>query len=198
MMILTSLRSISANWSAYSRVLVRGAVLSVVGMLSACVQVEDTRDLQQYVRETQATPSGKIEPLPEFKPYEGFLYRATSLRGPFQPIIKVDPVEEENGLVKNDLKPDFDRPKEPLEAFKLEDLRMVGTITPLNDASLTALVRDGNGEIHRVQEGSHLGRNYGEIVTVNETQLDIVEIVPNGSDGWMKRPRNLVLVETNQ
>lgn len=163
--------------------------------LQGCIQVEDTADLQRYVQETQARPAGKIDPLPEFEPYESFLYRATSLRGPFQPLVRVELTEEEETGPKNDLKPDFERPKEPLEAFKLEALVMVGTIHMHDFGSLTALVRDANGEIHRVRSGNYIGRNYGEIIDVSETQVDIVEIVPNGRDGWMKRPRNLVLVE---
>lgn len=166
--------------------------------LSGCITVEDTTDLKRFVQETNAKPAGRIDPLPEFKPYESFLYRATSLRGPFQPLIRIEPTEEDEQLVKNNLKPDFDRPKEPLEAFKLEQLGMVGTIQMLTNGELSALIKDGNGEIHRVHSGNHIGRNYGEITLVNETQLDIVEIVPNGRDGWMKRPRNLVLLEKNQ
>ncbi len=166
--------------------------------LSGCIKVDDTTDLKRFVQETDAKPAGRIEPLPEFKPYESFLYRATSLRGPFQPLIRIEPTEEDEQLIKNDLKPDFERPKEPLEAFKLEQLTMVGTIQMLDGGELSALIKDGNGEIHRVHSGNYIGRNYGEIALVNETQLDIVEIVPNGRDGWMKRPRNLVLTEQNQ
>ncbi|WP_210397269.1 pilus assembly protein PilP [Motiliproteus sediminis] len=163
--------------------------------LQGCMQVEGTADLQRYVQETQSRPVGKIDPLPEFEPYESFLYRATSLRGPFQPLVRVELTEEEEAGPRNDLKPDFERPKEPLEAFKLESLSMVGTIHMLDFGSLTALIRDANGEIHRIHAGNFIGRNYGEIIDVSETQIDIVEIVPNGRDGWMKRPRNLVLVE---
>jgi type IV pilus assembly protein PilP len=175
-------------------VLGAGAALFLTG----CIQVEGLDDLRKYVQETRSAPSGKIEPLPEFKPYESFLYRATSLRGPFQPLIRVEVTDEQEEIVKNDLKPDFDRPKEPLEAFKIELLSMVGTIHMIEGGDLTALIKDGNGEIHRVQKGNFIGRNFGEIAQVNETQLDIVEIVPNGRDGWMKRPRNLVLVEINK
>ncbi len=173
------------------------AAIAVIAMLQGCSQINDTADLQQYVRETQARPAGRIEPLPQFESYESFLYRATSLRGPFQPLVRVELSDEEDERLgpKNDLKPDFERPKEPLEAFKLENLRMVGTIHMLEMGELTALIKDPNGEIHRLKSGNFVGRNYGEILTVNETQLDILEIVPNGRDGWMKRPRNLVLVE---
>ncbi len=172
------------------------AIILVMTLLQGCSQINDTSDLQQFVQETQARPSGRIDPLPEFKAYESFLYRATSLRGPFEQLVRVELSKEEEALgPKDDFKPDFDRPKEPLEAFKLENLRMVGTIHMLEQGELTALISDANGEIHRIKRGNHAGRNYGEIITVNETQLDLMEIVPNGRDGWMKRPRNIVLVE---
>jgi len=172
------------------------ATLGIVALLQGCSQINDTSDLRQFVLETQARPSGRIDPLPEFKAYESFLYRATSLRGPFEQLVRVELTQEEEALgPRDDLKPDFDRPKEPLEAFKLENLRMVGTIHMHEQGELTALIRDDNGEIHRIKRGNYVGRNYGEIITVNETQLDVLEIVQNGRDGWMKRPRNIVLVE---
>lgn len=185
---MTMKTNVRANTAAW--------LIAAVALLQGCSQINNTNDLQQYVRETQARPAGRIDPLPEFKPYESFLYRATSLRGPFQPLVRVEISEDEETLgPRNDLKPDFERPKEPLEAFKLENLRMVGTIHMLDQGNLTALIKDNNGEIHRITSGNYIGRNYGEIIAVNEAQLDIVEIVPNGRDGWMKRPRNLVLVE---
>lgn len=173
------------------------ATVAIVTALQGCSQINDTTDLQQFVRETQARPAGRIDPLPEFKSYESFLYRATSLRGPFQPIVRIELSDEDGDAlgIKNNLKPDFERPKEPLEAFKLENLRMVGTIHMLDMGDLTALIKDSKGELHRIKKGNFAGRNYGEILTVNETQLDIMEIIPNGRDGWIKRPRNLVLVE---
>jgi type IV pilus assembly protein PilP len=172
------------------------AAITIMALLQGCSQINDTADLQQYVQETQARPAGRIKPLPEFKAYETFLYRATSLRGPFQQLVRIELSEQEDSLgPKNNFKPDFERPKQPLEAFKLENLYMVGTIHMIEQGTLTALIRDGNGEIHRLRRGNFVGRNYGEILKVNETQLDILEIVPNGRDGWMKRPRNLVLVE---
>ncbi len=173
---------------------VRGGWLALALVVGGCSQVHDLQDLREYVQETRTKPSGTVDPLPEFKSYETYLYRATSLRGPFEPLVRIE-LSPEEVLVKNDLKPDFERPKEPLEAFKFETLVMVGTIHMTATGELTGLVRDGNGEIHRVRIGNHIGRNYGAITQVSETQVDVVEIVPDGRGGWTKRPRNLVLLE---
>ncbi len=170
-----------------------GALMVAAALLSGCYGVEDTTDLRQFVQAADAKPVGRIPPLPEFAPYESFLYRATSLRGPFEPLVKVEAVEE-NGP-QSDLKPNFDRPKEPLESFKLESLRMVGSIKMLADQDLSALILDGDGLVHRVETGHYIGRNFGEIIQISETQMDLMEIVPDGRGGWMRRPRSLVLVE---
>jgi type IV pilus assembly protein PilP len=165
------------------------ALLSLI-VLAGCSIVDDPNDLSQYVRETQAKPVGKIKPLPAFKPYESFLYSATSLRTPFRPFVEVDLAE---GDGDNGLLPDMARSKQPLEAIELENLHMVGTLHMLDHGRLSALIKDPEGVIHRVKQGDYLGRNFGIIVEITERQLDLVEIVSNGRGGWMKRPRNIVL-----
>jgi type IV pilus assembly protein PilP len=163
-------------------------------LLSGCIWVEDTNDLRQFVATTLAKPGGKIEPLPEFKPYESFVYEGSSLRDPFKPLVPASEAEE---LAAGDpeIQPDQERPKDYLESFAIDQLDMVGTITPLNQQGLYALVRDNQGEIHRVTVGDHMGLDYGEVVEVNEQAVKLVEIVSNGRGGWMKRPRNLAMPE---
>jgi type IV pilus assembly protein PilP len=70
---------------------------------------------------------------------------------------------------------------------------MVGTLAGLQEGNLWVLIRDGDGEIHRVQVGNYLGRNHGEIINISETQIDLIEIVPSGQDNWVERPRAIVL-----
>ncbi len=70
---------------------------------------------------------------------------------------------------------------------------MVGTLQ--RDGKTWALVDDGQGRIHRVTIGDYMGKNHGEIVSITETQVDIVEVVPDGKGGWVERPRTLALKE---
>ncbi|MBV1787394.1 pilus assembly protein PilP [Marinobacterium sp. D7] len=163
-------------------------------LTTGCLWVEDTADLRQFVSATLAKPGGKIEPLPEFKPYESFVYEGSSLRDPFKPLV---PESEADKLAGPDsgIKPDQDRPKDYLEEFAIDQLSMVGTITPLGSQALYALVRDNKGEIHRVTVGDHMGLDYGEVVEVNNQTIKLVEIISNGRGGWMTRPRNLAMPE---
>lgn len=159
--------------------------------LTGCIWVDDTEDLKRYTREQQARPSGKIEPLPTFKPYESFVYEGASLRNPFRPLVRNQGKREE--LPDDGVQPDTERPKEYLEEFAVEQLEMVGIITQPGEQELWALVRDPNNEVHRVHQGNYLGNDYGEIVDISERGLELVEIISNGRGGWMQRPRTLSL-----
>ena len=181
----------------HSRIIILPLLFS---LLTGCVEwVEDTSDLKEFIAKAQARPAGSIEPLPEFKPYHSFVYKGASMREPFVPLIPLsvsDNVDEEvNAEPDNGIKPDDVRDKDYLESFALDQLNMVGTINQKADNTLWALIRDPNSEIHRVTVGSYMGLNFGEIVSLDERKIELVEIVTNGRGGWMKRSRNLALAE---
>lgn len=171
-----------------------GLALLLSLSLSGCIWVDDTEDLQRFTREQQARPSGKIEPLPTFKPYESFVYEGASLRDPFRALVRTSP-EREDVAGASAIQPDRERPKEYLEAFAVDELQMVGTITEPGKDRLWALIKDPNQEVHRVSTGNYLGNDYGEVVAISERELELVEIISNGRGGWMKRPRTLTLEE---
>jgi type IV pilus assembly protein PilP len=147
-------------------------------------------DLQAFMAETRAKPAGNIESLPRFKVYEAFTYSATSLRSPFQQPVRIDVTQRQRG--SQDIKPDDDRVKQFLEGFNIEGFEMVGTLS--DGGSIQALIR-GAGSVHRVQMGDYLGRNHGRIIAIEDSRVDVVEIVPDGEGGWLERPRTLGLPE---
>lgn len=168
------------------------ALLSVALLgLSACSGVGEHNDLKDYVLETKRRPQGQIEPLPKFRPYQSFSYSAVALRSPFE-----RPVEEGPATLvgsATNVRPDLSREKEFLESFNFASLSMVGTLE--QGGTLWALINDGEGAIHRVTRGNFMGKNHGKIVDASRSRIDIVEIVPDGLDGWVERPRVLKLVE---
>lgn len=165
-------------------------ITAVALTLAGCLGGDDFSDLQAYMDEVRARPQGAIEPLPKFQPYEAFTYSAAALRSPFQPPVKVDIARQQKG--SKDVKPDEARVKQFLEGFNIETFEMVGTLA--RDGGAYGLVR-GAGGVHRVKVGDYLGRNHGRIVSVDETKIDVVEIVPDGEGGWLERPRSLTLKE---
>jgi type IV pilus assembly protein PilP len=158
--------------------------------LAGCNDDKSFTDLTAFMDQTRARPTGNIEPLPKFRPYEAFTYNAASLRSPFQPPVKVDLINRQKG--SRLVAPDETRPRQFLEGFNIETFEMVGTIG--NDSGTFALLK-GAGGVYRVKVGDYLGRNNGRIVAVDESRVDVVEIVPDGEGAWLERPRSISLKE---
>ncbi|BFM05189.1 pilus assembly protein PilP [Halioxenophilus aromaticivorans] len=164
-------------------------VVTLAALLVSGCGGDSNADLKQFIDETKRRPAGAIEPLPSFRPYEAFTYSASTERSPFEPPVKA--LDLYYGSGNSNIKPDLTRRKEYLEDFPLESLRMVGTLE-LNK-TLWALIDDRQGGIHRVRNGNYLGRDHGKIVATTPGQLTVVEIVSDGLDGWVERPRTLEL-----
>lgn len=161
--------------------LIKNAAIVVLGMFALSACGGDNDDLDQYINEVKARPGGRIDPLPEITPYEVFTYiaDAEALRSPFQPDT---PQSLGPG---NGMRPDPERPREFLEAFSLDTLRMVGTLN-LGDTDY-GLVQTTDGLIHRVIPGNYVGQNDGRIVEIAESEIQIVEIISDGIGGYIER-----------
>ena len=176
-----------------SHKLARWALLATVsGSLIACSS-DPTSDLEIYVEEVKSQQVSSIDPLPEFKPYESFTYMAADLRDPFTVPTFSHPQAVATQASGNGIKPDFDRPTEPLEEFPLDSLRMVGTLEQNEDN--WALINDTDGTIHRVQPGNYAGQNHGKITRVTEFEVELTEIVPDGIGGWLERQASIAISE---
>ena len=167
-------------------------IVSLCGSLLACSD-NPSADLEDYVRTTKSQQKSKIEPLPEFHPYESFAYQATDLRDPFTAPTFSHTRAVTNVPSNNGIKPDFDRSTEPLEEFPLDSLRMVGTLEQREDQ--WALINDTDGTIHRVQPGNYAGQNHGKITRITDFEVELTEIVPDGIGGWIERQSSIAISE---
>ncbi|UDI93358.1 pilus assembly protein PilP [Pseudomonas sp. IAC-BECa141] len=165
------------------------ALSALVLMLGGCGG-DDFSDLDAYMNEVRLRPPGKIEPTPTFRSFPTFTYSAANLRSPFSRQLRVDLAGQKHG--SRDVKPDPHRVKQYLEGFNIEQFEMVGTIA--NASGSFALLR-GAGGVHRLKVGDYLGRNDGRIVAISASQVDVVEIVPDGQGAWLERPRTIPLKE---
>lgn len=136
-------------------------------------------DLLEYIDDVKARPGGRIEPLPQIKPYDTFAYQASDLRSPFLPdqpnapgnIAGPQPVENRN--------------KEYLEQFPLDTLDMVGTLD--RSGKTFALVQTLDGLVHRVIAGNYLGQNDGRVIAISDAEISLEELVSDGIGGFFKR-----------
>lgn len=163
--------------------------LLAMALLAGCsASFEDVQSQMEAIRQK---PRGKVEPPPEFNPMPTFTYAAHQLRSPFSPPVTSEELALNSG---KKVEPDLNRPQEYLERFNLEALRLRGTLQKPN-GPLYALIEDSNGGVQRVKSGNYIGKNQGRIVEITAAQVSIVEIVPDGRDGWVERPRSLTLSE---
>ena len=147
-------------------------------------------DVKKFVKDSDKLPPGRVPPLPEVKPYEAFTYDAYDLIDPFKPR-KITPPKAVAGA--GGIQPDFNRRKEPLEAYPLENLKMVGTLRL--GGRTYGLVQTRDGLVHRVLPGNHLGQADGRITGIEEGKISLIEIVPDGMGGFIERPAALALSE---
>ena len=153
--------------------------------VSACSSADD--ELQRFVDDTKKEPGGRVEPLPEIKPYETFVYAAADLRSPFLPS------SPGSGAGLAGVRPDQKRNREFLEQYSLDTLKMVGTLRL--GGSIYGLVQTKDGLVHRVTAGNHIGQAEGKITEISPSKISAIEIVPDSLVGYMERPAALALNE---
>ena len=161
------------------------ALACVYAALSACSSADD--ELQRFVEDTKKEPGGRVEPLPEIKPYESFVYAASDMRSPFLPS------SPGSGAGLAGIRPDQKRNREFLEQYSLDTLRMVGTLRL--GGHMFGLVETKDGLVHRVTSGNHMGQAEGKITDITPSKISLVEIVPDSLGGYMERPAALALNE---
>lgn len=172
----------------------RGALLfcgiAVLALnLTACG--DPMSDLKEYVNEVKARKGGRIEPLPQIKPFEVYTYADQDMRSPYVPQLQSFANANKPGSSTTALHPDFTRSHEYLEQFPLDGLKMVGTLTL--KGTLYGLVQDSDKIVHRVTVGNYMGQNYGKILSITDSDIKLQEIVPDGEGGWVERLTSVAL-----
>ena len=165
-------------------------MLLAVSMLTACGESMD--DLNSYIATTNSRPAEPIPPIPGVKTYTPYDYEGLSGRDPFLQSLSEgsDDVASSQGAGP---RPNFERAKEYLERYELDTLAMVGTFEKENN--YWALVRDPEGVIHRVPAGDFIGKNHGQVVAINNTEIQLSELISDGAGGWLVREASIALGE---
>lgn len=154
-------------------------------VLASCSSEID--ELRQFVKDSEKSLPRKIEALPAVKPFEPFTYEGFDLPDPFKPR-KITSKEGGGGGIA----PDLNRRKEPLEAFPLEQLKMVGTLQ--QGAETFAIVR-AEKTLYRVKKGNYMGQNFGLITVIDEGQISLKEVVQDSGGEWVERTTTLQILE---
>lgn len=143
------------------------------------------RELAEIRSNPGATPRVELPAIPD---YEALPYDEADRRSPFVARL---PEAEQPPQGSEELAPDLTRPREPLEAYGLGQLDLVGTLT--HGGQPSALVRAPDGSVHRLRVGNHMGSDFGRIVSITSASVQLVEVVPTGRGGWIERTTRLTL-----
>jgi type IV pilus assembly protein PilP len=161
-----------------------GAVLVCIALAGVSASSSADDELQRFIDETKKQSGGRVEPLPEIKPYQTFAYSAAQLRSPFMP-------GGAGGANAASVRPDTKRNREFLEQYSLDTLKMVGTLKV--GGQTYGLVQTKDGLVHRVLPGNYVGQAEGRITDITQSKINVREIVPDGLGGYIERPAALAL-----
>lgn len=166
------------------------AILAMALALAGCGGA-NLGDLQDYVEKVKARDPGPIEPLPDIKQVNTFVYDPGDRRDPF--VADQRGAEAASAGPGNSLAPDPLRRKEELEGHSLDALRMVGTLE--QNETRWGLIRTQDGTLHRVRVGNYMGTNNGQIVSIGDESIQLTEIVSDGPGEWREREATVSMTE---
>ncbi|WP_083251080.1 pilus assembly protein PilP [Acidihalobacter yilgarnensis] len=147
-------------------------------------------DLQHWVAEQIAQPGGHVPPIPDVPPYKGYNYPGHS-KDPFDSKILL---QIYNAAHRANVKFNPNRPRQYLEQFPLDSLKMVGTL--VDHGTTWALIQTPDGTIERVKIGNYMGQHDGKITAISSDSVKLREIVPDGFGGYKEQPASIAMGQT--
>jgi type IV pilus assembly protein PilP len=171
----------------------RLAAAAAVVVLAGCTGSND--ELRQWMADTRKEMKPVTPTLAEPKTFEPFLYRDQNDIDPFDPGKVANALKALSTKASSGLAPDLSRRREPLEAYPLDTLTMVGTLQRPN--LRYALVRADN-VIYQVKVGNYVGQNFGIITRIDENEVAVKEVVQDAAGEWVERATTLQLQESKR
>jgi type IV pilus assembly protein PilP len=172
-------------------------VILVSLLLAACAETGQD-ELQAWMKEQRAQTKPKVQPIPEPKKFAPQAYTQERATDPFSNQKLTQALRRESSQSTSNaalVAPELARRKEPLEAYPLDTMAMVGSL--IKEGKPVALVRVDN-LLYQVRPGGYLGQNFGRIVKVGETEVILREIVQDAAGEWIERRATLQLQERSK
>jgi len=157
----------------------------------------DREELQQWMREQRAQVRPNVPPISEPKKFVPQAYTEGAAFEPFnsQKLTQALRRDSNQPSMSGLIAPELTRRKEALEAYPLDAMQMVGSLSR-NGAPVALISVDKL--LYQVKVGNYLGQNYGKITRITETELGLREIVQDAAGEWIERPATLELQERSK
>lgn len=166
------------------------AVVAAVLTLAGCSA--DQTELRDWMEQKRREIKPSVAPLQPPKKFDPQPYTGAQAIDPFSTQKLSVALKQESQQPNSMLSAELNRRKEPLEAFPLDSMNMVGSVN--KQGRPFALLRVDN-LLYQVKAGDYLGQNYGRVMRISETDITLREIVQDAAGEWIERPVTLQLQE---
>ncbi|MGA8010736.1 MAG: pilus assembly protein PilP [Thiomonas sp.] len=164
-----------------------------VTFLSACGHQHE--DLREWMAQQRANMHPRIKPIEPPKPFIPAAYDPAAGTDPFSTTKLEVGAKQEVQLLNPLLQAELARPKQPLEAYSLDQIQMVGSVKVQGQEY--ALLKAGN-LLYRAHVGEYAGQHFGKITKISDSEVDLRELVQDATGDWVERPATLQLQESTQ
>ncbi len=173
------------------------AAACVLLLLYGCGASRDD-DIRQWMADERNQTRPRVDPIPAPKQFKPEAYTNEAVTEPFSKEKLTQALKRESSQVVANgalVAPELARRKEPLEAFPLDSMGLVGSLVKAGQP--VALVKVDN-LLYQVKQGSYLGQNFGKVVKISETEVTLREIVQDAVGEWIERVATLQLQERSK
>jgi type IV pilus assembly protein PilP len=168
---------------------------SALAVVAAGCSSAEEQELRDWMAKQRADMKPIKSPVVESKRYVAQAYNQEASTDPFSSTKLSQALKRESAQVSANaalVAPELNRRKEPLEAFPLDTMKMVGSLAQGKEPIALVTV---DGLLYQVRRGQYLGQNYGKVTQITESEMTLREIVQDAAGEWIERPANLQLVE---
>ncbi len=170
-------------------------VATLAGALAGC-SIGDQDELKQWMAEVRRDMRPTVQSIPEPKKFEPYVYSSIAMMDPFnRSKIDASLAKQQSRGAGSGAHPDLDRRREPLEAFPVDTIRMVGTV--VRGSNRVALLQVDRS-VYQAVVGNYAGQNFGRITAINDGEVVLKESVQDASGEWTERISTLQLQESKQ
>lgn len=162
-------------------------------LLAACGQQHE--DLRAWMAQQRASMHPHIKPIEPPKPFIPAAYDPGAGTDPFSPAKLEVGARQEAQQLNPLLQAELARPKQPLEAYSLDQIQMVGSVKIKGQQY--ALLKAGN-LLYRAHVGEYAGQHFGKIIKITDHEVELRELVQDATGDWVERPATLQLQESTQ
>ncbi len=175
----------------------RALIPIAAAALAAGCAPSGERELREWMAEVRQQVRPVVQEVTPPKEFTPFAYESRTLVDPFDPqkVAVAVTRQQQVRATASAIRPDLARRREALEAYPLDEIRMVGS---LRQENVNVALVQGGGATHMLRVGNFVGQNFGMVTRISETEVQITEIVQDAAGEWVERPARLELQEAGR